>query len=79
MVTSQAWCSTPSSSPTIVGMAVDTIVWSKVARNIAAMSAEKMRAIVFLFKTIGAFSAVCVAELMRFPPQKCLVVRRTVL
>ncbi|GMA25999.1 hypothetical protein GCM10025864_37580 [Luteimicrobium album] len=43
---SQAWCSTPCNSPTIVGMAVETIIWSSEDRNIPAMRAEKMTQIV---------------------------------
>src|SRR6478736_3627386 len=36
------WCETPPSSPTMVGMAVDTIVWSRLDSSIPAMRAEKM-------------------------------------
>src|SRR4051812_50107105 len=35
-------CETPPSSPTIVGIAVDTMVWSSAAISIPASSAEKM-------------------------------------
>src|SRR6478735_11995330 len=38
----QPWCSTPWSSPTIVGIAVPTIDWSSEDRNIDAMSAPKI-------------------------------------
>src|SRR5690349_20092775 len=36
------WCETPPSSPTIVGMAVDTIVWSRLDSSMPAIRAEKM-------------------------------------
>ncbi len=38
----QAWCSTPPSLPTIVGMAVETMVWSRLESSMPAMRAEKM-------------------------------------
>ena len=41
----------PPSSPTIVGSAVDTIVWSSEASSITSISAPKIR------RTRGAFSA----------------------
>ena len=40
MTTHERWLSPPS-SPTIVGSAVATIVWSRAARNIPSMSAAK--------------------------------------
>ena len=36
------WWSTPPSWPTIVGMAVDTIVWSRLESSMPAMRALKM-------------------------------------
>ena len=38
-VMTQAMCEPPLRSPTIVGSAVDTIVWSSAARNMPHMSA----------------------------------------
>src|SRR3954453_3377082 len=38
----QAWFSTPPSLPTIVGIAVETMVWSRLESSIPAISAEKM-------------------------------------
>ncbi|BDZ47786.1 hypothetical protein GCM10025867_00270 [Frondihabitans sucicola] len=38
----QAWFSTPPSWPTIVGMAVETMVWSRLESSMPAMSAAKM-------------------------------------
>jgi hypothetical protein len=38
----QTWWSTPPSSPTMVGIAVETMVWSRLDRSMPAMSAEKM-------------------------------------
>jgi hypothetical protein len=37
-VTTHAWCARPPSSPTIVGIAVPTIVLSSIASRIAVMS-----------------------------------------
>src|SRR3954451_18648830 len=44
---------TPPRSPTMVGIAVDTVVWSRAAMSMPARSAEKMRLTRRLVKTIG--------------------------
>ena len=46
-VTTQDRCSAPPSSPTIVGSAVETIVWSRGASNIASISPPKIAQIAF--------------------------------
>ena len=43
MTTHDRWLSPPS-SPTIVGRAVETIVWSSAARNMPSISAAKIGA-----------------------------------
>ena len=43
MVTQVSWL-TPCRSPTMVGSAVATMVWSSAARNTASISATKMTA-----------------------------------
>src|SRR4051812_42426687 len=44
---------TPPRSPTMVGIAVDTIVWSRAAMSMPASSAEKMRLTRRRVRTIG--------------------------
>src|SRR3954447_16803295 len=46
-------CETPPRSPTIVGMAVETIVWSRLDISMPASSAEKMMLIRRRVSTIG--------------------------
>src|SRR3954468_11803635 len=61
-------CETPPRSPTIVGIAVDTMVWSSAAISIPASSAEKMMLIRRRVSTMtgAAVSEVgaCMAELL---------------
>src|SRR3954447_24264182 len=49
----QAMCETPPRSPTIVGIAVETMVWSRAAMSMPASSAEKMMLIRRRVRTIG--------------------------
>src|SRR5215212_2597895 len=46
-------CETPPRSPTMVGIAVETMVWSSAAMSMPASSAEKMRLTRRLVSTIG--------------------------
>src|SRR3954447_8497257 len=48
-----AMCETPPRSPTMVGMAVETIVWSSAAMSMPASRAEKMMLIRRRVRTIG--------------------------
>src|SRR3954470_1959918 len=47
-------CETPLRSPTIVGIAVETIVWSRLDTSMPAISAEKIRLIRRRVSTMGA-------------------------
>src|SRR5919112_409644 len=47
-------CETPPRSPTIVGIAVDTMVWSRLDTSMPAISAEKIRLIRRRVSTMGA-------------------------
>src|SRR5215212_10226286 len=47
-------CETPPRSPTIVGIAVETIVWSRLDTSMPAISAEKIRLIRRRVSTMGA-------------------------
>ncbi|MNI98342.1 hypothetical protein D3C73_1571710 [compost metagenome] len=60
-----AWCSTPPSLPTMVGMAVETMVWSRLDSSMPAISAEKMIQIRFWVSSSG--SAAFESVLMRGP------------
>src|SRR6478752_6595261 len=60
-VTTQPWCSTPLSSPTIVGIAVPTIDWSSDDMNMPAMSAPKMSQTVRGVRTISGLSVASAA------------------
>ena len=55
-MTTQPWCSTPFSSPTMVGIAVPTIDWSSDDMNMPAMSAPKMSQTVLGVRTISGLS-----------------------
>src|SRR3954451_25269048 len=46
-------CETPPRSPTMVGIAVETIVWSSAAMSMPASRAEKIRLIRRRVRTIG--------------------------
>src|ERR1700759_254189 len=48
------WFSTPPRSPTMVGMAVETIVWSRLLSSIPAISALKMIQMRRLVSSSGA-------------------------
>src|SRR3712207_9433079 len=50
-------CETPPRSPTIVGIAVETIVWSRLETSIPAISAEKTRLIRRRVRTNGGASS----------------------
>src|SRR4051794_11724292 len=47
-------CEMPPRSPTIVGIAVETIVWSRLDTSMPAISAEKIRLIRRRVSTMGA-------------------------
>src|SRR4051794_33735630 len=53
-VVTHAMCDTPPRSPTMVGIAVETIVWSRAAMSMPASRAEKMRLIRRRVSTMGA-------------------------
>ncbi len=57
----QPWCSTPFSSPTMVGIAVPTMVWSREDRNIEAIRAPKISQIVRWLRTTSGLSGAVVA------------------
>jgi hypothetical protein len=66
----QAWCSTPPSLPTMVGMAVETMVWSRLESSMPAISAEKMIQMRFWVSSSGPaaaleLTAVLMAVLLR--------------
>ena len=50
------WCSTPFSSPTMVGIAVPTIVWSREDRNMDAIRAPKISQTVRCVRTTSGLS-----------------------
>src|SRR5918997_4313563 len=52
-VVTHAMCDTPPSSPTIVGIDVDTIVWSRAAMSMPARSAPKMTLMRRRVRTMG--------------------------
>ena len=53
----QAWCSTPPSLPTMVGMAVETMVWSRLESSMPAIRAEKMIQMRFWVSSSGSAAA----------------------
>src|SRR3712207_8878639 len=53
-------CETPPRSPTMVGIAVETMVWSRLETSIPAISAEKMRLIRRRVRTNSGASSVAV-------------------
>src|SRR5919112_859660 len=53
-----AWCSTPPSLPTMVGIAVETMVWSRLESSMPAISAEKMIQIRFWVSSRGPAAVV---------------------
>jgi hypothetical protein len=57
-VMTQPWCSTPSSSPTMVGSAVPKIDWSSEDRNMLAMRAPKISQTVRRSRTTSGASEV---------------------
>src|SRR5919112_3513733 len=59
-VVTQAMCETPPRSPTIVGIAVETMVWSRLETSIPAISAAKTRLIRRRVRTNGGASSVAV-------------------
>src|SRR5688572_3824415 len=61
-VVTQAMCETPPSSPTIVGIAVETMVWSRLETSMPASSAEKISLIRRLVSTSGAPLAAAVSR-----------------
>src|SRR4051794_19633036 len=70
---------TPPRSPTIVGMAVETMVWSRAAISMPAIKAEKMRLTRRRVRTIGggaSVSGACTgAPCVRTPSSSPLVPR----
>src|SRR6476469_46845 len=52
-------CETPPRSPTIVGIEVETMVWSRAAMSMPARSAEKIRVTRRCVRTIGTAGADC--------------------
>src|SRR3954451_21839772 len=56
-VVTQAMCDTPPRSPTMVGIAVETIVWSRLDTSIPASSAAKMTLMRRRVRTSGGAAA----------------------
>ena len=73
------WCSTPPSLPTMVGMAVETMVWSRLESIIPAIRAEKMIQIRFWVSRSGspALSAVLIESLRGSSVKKRKIVARS--
>ena len=60
----QAWCSTPPSLPTIVGIAVETMVWSRLDNSMPAIRAEKMIQMRFWVSSSGPAAGVVRTEVL---------------